>query len=83
MELKRVLGQDNQSAAAIAVNLYGKDALIVSNERVNGRVELIVAVDLNGIDDPLPQDSVKELPGNDAAPRVSVAIPASKILKIY
>ncbi len=73
MELKRVLGQDNQSAAAIAVNLYGKDALIVSNERVNGRVELIVAVDLNGIDDPLPQDAVKELPGNDAAPRVSVA----------
>ena len=46
MELKRVLGSDSRSATAKAVALYGKDALIVSNERVSGMVEVIVAVDL-------------------------------------
>lgn len=46
MELKRVLGVDSRTATAEAVKLYGKDALIISNERINGKVEVIVAVDL-------------------------------------
>ena len=46
MELKRVLGVDSRTATAEAVKLYGKEALIISNERINGRVEVIVAVDL-------------------------------------
>ena len=46
MELKRVLGPDSRSATAKAIELYGKDALIISNERVNGKVEVIVAVEL-------------------------------------
>ena len=48
MELKRVLGVDSRTATAEAVKLYGKEALIISNERINGRVEVIVAVDLEG-----------------------------------
>ena len=46
MELKRVLGVDSRTATAEAVKLYGKEALIISNERINGKVEVIVAVDL-------------------------------------
>ena len=46
MELKRVLGTDSRSATAKAIELYGRDALIISNERVNGKVEVIVAVEL-------------------------------------
>jgi flagellar biosynthesis protein FlhF len=46
MELKRVLGSDSRSATAKAMELYGNDALIVSNERISGKVEVIVAVDL-------------------------------------
>ena len=46
MELKRVLGPDSRSATARAIELYGKDALIISNERVNGKVEVILAVEL-------------------------------------
>ncbi len=47
MELKRVLESDNRRATAKAVELYGKEALIISNQRINGKIELIVAVDLD------------------------------------
>ncbi len=46
MELKRVLAADSRAAKEKAMRLYGRDALILSNDRVNGQVELIVAVDL-------------------------------------
>ena len=46
MELKRILATDSRSAKAKALRLYGPDALILSNEKVNGQVEIIVAVDL-------------------------------------
>jgi len=46
MELKRILAADSRAAKEKAIRLYGRDALILSNDRVNGQVELIVAVDL-------------------------------------
>ena len=46
MELKRILARDSRTATAKAIELYGRDALIVSNERVNGQAEVIV--DVNG-----------------------------------
>jgi len=46
MELKRILGRDSRSATAEAMEQFGRDALIISNERVNGKVEVIVAVEL-------------------------------------
>jgi flagellar biosynthesis protein FlhF len=48
MELKRILAADSRSAKDKALSLYGPDALILSNEKVNGQVEIIVAVDLAG-----------------------------------
>jgi len=50
MELKRVLARDSRTATAKAIELYGKEALIISNERVNGKVEVIVAVDVTASD---------------------------------
>ena len=46
MELKRILAADSRAAKEKAIRQYGREALILSNDRVNGQVELIVAVDL-------------------------------------
>ena len=46
MELKRVLGKDNRQAMEEVVRLYGPDALVVSGHKVNGKFELIIAVDI-------------------------------------
>lgn len=46
MELKRILAQDLRRATEKAVKLYGEDVLFVSNAKVNGQHEVIVAVDV-------------------------------------
>ncbi len=54
MELKRILAKDIRRATEKAVALYGKDVLFVSNARVNGMTEVIVAVDVNAEQLPEP-----------------------------
>lgn len=56
MELKRVLGKDNRQAMEDVVRLYGPDALVVSGHKVNGKFELVVAVDI------APDDSLIDVP---------------------
>ena len=46
MELKRIVAKDLRSATERAVSLYGKDALVISHELVNGQTEIIVATDI-------------------------------------
>jgi flagellar biosynthesis protein FlhF len=46
MELKRILARDTRSATEKAMALYGPDVLIISNHRVEGQTELIVALDV-------------------------------------
>ena len=46
MELKRILARDTRSATEKAMALFGPDVLIISNNRVEGQTELIVALDL-------------------------------------
>ena len=46
MELKRILARDTRSATEKAMALYGPDVLIISNNRVEGQTELIVALDV-------------------------------------
>jgi flagellar biosynthesis GTPase FlhF len=46
MELKRILARDTRSATEKAMALYGPDVLIISNNRVEGQTELIVAMDV-------------------------------------
>lgn len=46
MELKRILARDTRSATEQAMALYGPDVLIISNNRVAGQTELVVALDV-------------------------------------
>ncbi len=46
MELKRIVAQDLRTATQEAVRLYGPTTLIVSSERINGKMEVIAAVDI-------------------------------------
>jgi flagellar biosynthesis GTPase FlhF len=46
MELKRILAKDIRRATEKAVALFGQDVIFVSNSRVNGMTEVIVAVDV-------------------------------------
>ena len=47
MELQRILARDSRSANEKAIQLYGKDVLIISSQRLDNQIELIVAVDLD------------------------------------
>lgn len=55
MKLQRILAKDSRSANEQAIAKYGRDVLIVSNSRVNGMTELIVAVDVEPEKMPPPQ----------------------------
>ena len=46
MELKRILARDTRSATEKAMAMFGPDVLIISNNRVEGQTELIVAMDV-------------------------------------
>ena len=46
MELKRILARDTRSATEQAMALYGRDVLIISNHRVGGQTELVIALDV-------------------------------------
>ena len=50
MELIRILAKDSRSATEEVLKKYGDDALVISNQRINGKNELIVAVDLEKAD---------------------------------
>jgi flagellar biosynthesis GTPase FlhF len=56
MELKRILARDSRAANEKAIQLYGKDVLIISSQRLDNQTELIVAVDL----DAAPEAAVAE-----------------------
>jgi flagellar biosynthesis GTPase FlhF len=61
MELKRILAPDTRSATEKAKAMYGPDVLIISNHRVEGRTELIVAMDLS---EATPEDLAQDDPSN-------------------
>ncbi len=46
MELKRILAKDLRRATEKAVKLHGEDVLFISNAKVNGQHEVIIAVDV-------------------------------------
>jgi flagellar biosynthesis GTPase FlhF len=46
MKLQRILARDSRAANEKAIKLYGKDVLIISSQRVDNQIELIVALDL-------------------------------------
>ena len=46
MELQRILAKDTRSAMEQIHNLFGSDALVVSNKNTRGKTEVIVAIDV-------------------------------------
>jgi flagellar biosynthesis protein FlhF len=72
MELKRILARDTRSATEQAIALYGKDVLIISNHRVGGQTELVIALEVETVEmeasesalqsfDELTSDSVEDV----------------------
>lgn len=70
MELKRILAKDLRRATEKAVKLYGEDVLFISNAKVNGQHEVIVAVDVT----PEPEPWLSSLPA--LAPTEAAAAPS-------
>ncbi|MEY3637839.1 MAG: Signal recognition particle 54 kDa protein [Pseudomonadota bacterium] len=63
MELKRILARDTRSATEKAMALYGPDVLIISNQRVEGQTELIVALEVAEVSaEELMQDEELAMP---------------------
>ena len=48
MRLERVVAKDARRATEQVLATFGPDALIVSNQRVNGMTEIVVAIDTDG-----------------------------------
>ena len=46
MELQRVLAHDTRKAMEKVYELYGENAMVVSNKKAQNQTELIVAIDL-------------------------------------
>jgi len=74
MELKRVIALDSRTANEKAIQLYGENVLVISSERVDNQVELIVAVDL----EPDASDSLGDTFAPAPAPAASAAAPHAR-----
>ena len=46
MELQRILAKDSRAAMDKVFELYGQDALVVSNKKANEKTEIIVAIEV-------------------------------------
>jgi len=61
MELKRILARDTRSATEQAMALYGKDVLIISNHRVGGQTELVIALEVETLEVEASEDDLLEI----------------------
>ncbi len=76
MRLERVIARDSRRATEQVIEQFGADALIISNQKVNGMTEIVVAVDidstpLDASDDPSAANEAieqAELTATAAAP---------------
>lgn len=61
MELKRILARDTRSATEQAIAMYGKDVLIISNHRVGGQTELVIALEVETVEMEAIEDELLEI----------------------
>lgn len=62
MRLERVIAKDSRRATEQVIATYGPDALIISNQRVNGMTEIVVAVETaDPAKSAAPQESAEPL----------------------
>ena len=68
MELKRILARDTRSATEKAMAMFGPDVLIISNHRVEGQTELIVALDVAeaSLDEMFETDAEEQSPESNS-----------------
>ena len=84
MELKRILARDTRSATEQAMALYGKDVLIISNHRVGGQTELVIALEVEtvemeaGDDELMTIEDTHTVDAIEDAPLKSVATKATE-----
>ena len=84
MELKRILARDTRSATEQAMALYGKDVLIISNHRVGGQTELVIALEVEtvemeaGDDELMTIEDTHTVDSIEEAPLKSVATKATE-----
>jgi len=71
MELKRILARDTRSATEQAMALYGKDVLIISNHRVGGQTELVIALEVETVEMEASEDDLMSI--EDSVEMTSVA----------
>jgi flagellar biosynthesis GTPase FlhF len=67
MELKRILARDTRSATEQAIAMYGKDVLIISNHRVSGQTELVIALEVETVEIEASEDELLEIEATVAA----------------
>ena len=79
MELKRILARDSRAANEKAIQLYGKDVLIISSQRLDNQTELIVAVDLDAKSEAAAAESVKPVDSHQDA--AAPFVPFSKLFQ--
>ena len=79
MELKRILARDSRAANEKAIQLYGKDVLIISSQRLDNQIELIVAVDLDAAPAAAMVESVKPVDNHQDA--AAPFVPFSKLFQ--
>ena len=72
MELKRILARDSRSANEKAIQLYGNDVLIISSQRLDNQIELIVATD---VDPAVSPDAVPSLPTTESSSTSKAQMP--------
>lgn len=80
MELKRILARDSRAANEKAIQLYGPNVLIISSQRLDNQIELIVAVDL----DAAPEAQPAAAPAQAAASSSTASeafVPFSKLFQ--
>ena len=72
MELKRILARDSRSANEKAIQLYGNDVLIISSQRLDNQIELIVATD---VDPAVSPGAVPSLPTTESSSKSRTQMP--------
>jgi flagellar biosynthesis protein FlhF len=80
MELKRILARDSRSANEKAIQLYGNDVLIISSQRLDNQIELIVATDVDPAVSPAADASLPNAESSSQTKAQMPFVPFSQLL---
>jgi flagellar biosynthesis GTPase FlhF len=80
MELKRILARDSRSANEKAIQLYGNDVLIISSQRLDNQIELIVATDVDPAVSPAADSSLPNAESSSQTKAQMPFVPFSQLL---